>query len=834
MNITRTVEMSLLSKTRLSAAIDLAVSLKPSRFGGKTHAALLISAALLMPQAGYAQELLWDGGNTALHDNGAVDAGTGTWDASNRNWTTGTGATNGSWTGNSIAVFSKDSTVNIVGEQVVNGLRFSGATTLSSDAGGSLRLGQDMTFIDAFRPSEISANITGNGSLIVNGALTLTGKNSYTGGTLIGSSSYLTGNADSIRGRVSGWSVVFEQNEDAVYADTISTTFATKTGAGTLRLLQASSASWFINSGTLIPKQLDAAPEVRLGGTLRYEGSGGQFGNIYGDGNVEIAAGTGGMFEVQLFNRNAPGKATFSGLMSVESGTLAGSIYSNGSIIVKPGASFTANVERSQRLENFGTVSPSRSSSLPDSVGHITLTGDYVHHAGAVLKVNITPTENDSIQAGTTATLLGGEVRVEKVQGQYARTARYTLITANQGVTGTFATLTQNLPFLNLRLAYDAQHVYLDIARSRTRFADACLTFNQCQIAHSIDSVSDSETVADDLKLVVDELTTQSAAQAMASIDTLSGEVHASLAGALLNNLGTSTTTVADHLSRISPAGTSDVSNGLWIQAHDLDSKLDSDGNAGSITFRSKDLSLGADRWLSGHWLLGAALNAGRSDLHLKNADKAKTDTKGLSVYSSLQGERAYLRAVLDYTKASNKVERRVAVGPIRRQANADYDSTRTGLYLEGGLSFDVGSSQLQPLISVEHGRLKSDAFREFGAQEVSLIGRSQKLDRTTVGAGVRWIGNISRGGWTFSPAAELRWLHDTGDVTPFTQVAFAGAPTIWSEVDGVAAPSDRGVAGLSFTASRGNRLDLTLDYDYQHAGRLEAHNLSAGLRYKW
>ena len=60
---------------------------------------------------------------------------------------------------------------------------------------------------------------------------------------------------------------------------------------------------------------------------------------------------------------------------------------------------------------------------------------------------------------------------------------RYTILTAAGGVTGAFADVTSNLAFLDPSLSYDADNVYLRLARNDISFADIGETANQIAVA---------------------------------------------------------------------------------------------------------------------------------------------------------------------------------------------------------------------------------------------------------------------------------------------------------------------------------------------------------------
>src|SRR6185312_8587260 len=130
----------------------------------------------------------WDGGD-ALAD-GTVDGGVGTWQSFATNWTNDTGSANGGW-GGSVGVFSGSAgTVTVDGTQGVDTLQFS--TDGYTLRGGSLALnpasGPAGTFsIDnGVTTTVASAIVDGTGNTLKKvggGQLTLTGANTYSGGT---------------------------------------------------------------------------------------------------------------------------------------------------------------------------------------------------------------------------------------------------------------------------------------------------------------------------------------------------------------------------------------------------------------------------------------------------------------------------------------------------------------------------------------------------------------------------------------------------------------------------------------------------------------------------
>jgi hypothetical protein len=83
--------------------------------------------------------------------------------------------------------------------------------------------------------------------------------------------------------------------------------------------------------------------------------------------------------------------------------------------------------------------------------------------AGSIYEVALNPSTASLIKAGGTATITGGDVRVLAGQGNYAPLYKYTILTANGGVTGQFNGVTTNLAFLTPSLTEDANNVHLTL-----------------------------------------------------------------------------------------------------------------------------------------------------------------------------------------------------------------------------------------------------------------------------------------------------------------------------------------------------------------------------------
>lgn len=521
--------------------------------------------------------------------------------------------------------------------------------------------------------------------------------------------------------------------------------------------------------------------------------------------------------------------SAFGGVATVREGKLFVDGALGGTIEVEANA-WLGGAGRVGTVRNDGTLAPG------NGIGRLTFTGNYVHGASAMLLVDIAPdSTSDLLSIGGTATIEGGDVHVLKLPGQYFGGTRYTLINAAGGVSGQFSTLTQDLPFLDLRLAYDPNHVFLDIVRSQTQFAEACATFNQCQVAGSLDTISADQTLPEDLASALNELTTLDFADANATFDTLSGDAHASFATLMLESNASYGHLLASRMAMQREAmGMERVRGGAWVQGYGTSGDLEGNDGVQVTDYQYRGIAAGVDVWGSEAWLIGASLNAARMRADFREGDTGEADVRNVALYTSFKGERFYLDGTVLYGWSSNQIERTISIAATPHAVRADYDGHHASAYIETGLNFDLGHSRLQPLLSVEYATLKYDRFQERGAQSLDLIGDSHDTERTVFGAGARWSADVASARWTITPTAQVLWLHATGDAQATVDVAFAGAPDAGFRVTGAGWPEDRALASVGAAADNGNGLVLFAGYDYQAGSGLRQHHLNAGLRWLW
>jgi fibronectin-binding autotransporter adhesin len=137
---------------------------------------------------------------------------------------------------------------------------------------------------------------------------------------------------------------------------------------------------------------------------------------------------------------------------------------------------------------------------------------------------------NWAVVVGGSVLIEGGLVRLLADQGAWSWSTSANIISSAGAVSGTFDEVSSNLAFLTPELLYRANGVDLLVRRNDVRFRDVALTPNQHATAGALENLAVTNPI---FKAALDG----SRAGLQVGLDTLSGEVHASLAAAATNDL---------------------------------------------------------------------------------------------------------------------------------------------------------------------------------------------------------------------------------------------------------------------------------------------------------
>ncbi|YBV93884.1 autotransporter domain-containing protein (plasmid) [Phyllobacteriaceae bacterium JZ32] len=511
--------------------------------------------------------------------------------------------------------------------------------------------------------------------------------------------------------------------------------------------------------------------------------------------------------------------ASLAGSVDVLSGATLGGIGTVGGLTVADG----------------GTVAPG------NSIGTLSVAGDVVLEAGSTYRVEIAPDgSSDKVAASGSAVLDGGNVYVAKLMGNYMPGRRYTILAADGGVTGTFGGLSQNMPFVDLGLAYDPRNVYLDIARNEVSFPSVAITSNQMATAAAVEALGGGNQVFDAVVLQADEVDVRRA------FDQLSGEVHASVTTGLINDSRLLRNAANDRIRAAfndvaatdmpvlgfgpdtKPLVSGDVPvMAAWGQAFGAWSETKGNGNAAGLDQSTGGFVTGFDAAVAESWRLGVMAGYSRSSFDVDGRGSGDSDNYHIGVYGGGHWNALSLRSGLAYSWHSVETTRMVAFPGFEDHLRADYDAGTFQIFGELGYRIDTTRVAFEPFANLAHVRVKTDGFAEKGGV-AALTAGSETTDTTFTTLGLRASAPLVLGSVEAQARGTIGWQHAYGDRTPVSTLAF-GTGDAFSAA-GIPLAEDTALveAGFDFRLSR--RATLGVSYTGQFGSDLRQNGIDAKL----
>ncbi|GAA2838004.1 autotransporter-associated beta strand protein [Aminobacter aminovorans] len=636
-------------------------------------------------------------------------------------------------------------------------------------AGGTFDVKADLT---------ASGTISGQGKLTKTGSETLTLTGTISAGTLqIGSG----GTAGSIVGNVENNAVLaFNRSDLLTFAGAISGSGAVKqiglgktvltgtnsyTGGTTISAGTLSGSATSFGSGAILNNAafiIDQATDTSFANAINGTGS---------------------------FTKSGNGALTLTGtsLLSGDTTVSTGKLSVNGSL-----AKSAVTVASGATLGGTGIVGKltAQSGSIVNtgsSIGTLSVTGDASFAAGSTFQVDVDTTKSDRLSVAGKATLSGGTVQVLAGSGNYAPSTQYTILTAATGVLGQFTSVTSNLAFLTPTLTYTSNAVGLSLDRNDIKFTDIAATRNQFAAGGAADKLGNKHAI---YKAIVN-LDKDAARKAF---DTLSGEVHASIGGMLVQDsrflasaandriraafgdIGTAALPVMAYGPdgpEIAEATTERMA--FWGQAYGSWGRTGSDGNAAAFGRTTGGFIGGLDAGIGDNLRVGTF--AGFSNGSFDADDRASSGDSSAyhaGVFAGGRWQAFSLRAGAAYSWNHIETSRTVAFANFKDKLTASYDAGITQVFGEASYRLQTGDAIVEPFAALAYINVKTDGFTEKGGQ-AALRADASTAETTFTTLGVRASTDIAIRGMDATLHGMAGWRHAFGDVTPMTSVAFSG-----------------------------------------------------------
>ncbi|WP_430514467.1 autotransporter outer membrane beta-barrel domain-containing protein [Pannonibacter phragmitetus] len=690
--------------------------------------------------------------------------------------------------------------------------------------------------------------LSGTGGLVKtgDGALYLLGTSSYTGGTTISAGTLVVGDSHTsgtlgAGDIVNNGALVFNRSDVVTFAGNmtgtgtleqagsgtlvvtgkVDVTGATTISSGTLQLGDGGTTGEvtgpIVNNGTLVFNRSDnyTVPGTVTGsGRIDFKGSGRvEFAGTYSGSTAVTDA------KLVLSGNGLTGSPVTLGGLAGQTGTLAG----NGTV-----ASLT--------VLSGGIIAPG------NSIGTINVAGPVSFGAGSVyeVEVNANGTSDRVIATGAVTIDSGASVRVLAESGTYSASTTYSIV-SGASVSGQFnPVVTTNFAFLTAELGYSATDVLLTLTRNSTALPDVTDTPNAGSTASGLESLVGSSG----LKTAVTGLSAEGARNAF---NQLSGELHASAAGQMLEDSAIVRGTALKRLTqeafdrRFEGGDLAFEGTRVWGEA------LGSFGRS-----RAADTAFGFSRNMGG---LIAGIEARPTDQALAGVMAGYTgsylDSKPLGSTATVSAYHAGIYGSYDFAATD--------MGALSLRGGAAYSwqdfSTRRNVNfasISQRLDSDYDTGQVQGFGELAYGHMFSGVmqgafvegftglalvhqdgakFSETGGT-AALTGRGKSLETAFSTVGVRGALQTGVQGIPVRLTGEFAWRHAFGDVAATQTMVLAGGNPF--AIRGRALDRDAFLIGTSVSMTMTEKLDLTLAYQGELAAKATDHSVKGSFRLRF
>jgi subtilase-type serine protease len=799
-----------------------------------------------------------------------VDLGAGTLTAGGNNRSTeffgsiiGTGGLTKVGTGTMTLTTSLSATIN-------SQIDYSGTTSVQ---GGTLKAGN----VNAFSPNSTHALSIGT-TLDLNNFNQTIGALSGDGAVTLGSATLTTGGnnaSTAYTGSIAGTGGLSKAGTGTMTLFGIQTyTGPTNINGGTLSVslantfspqsafTVASGATFALANHSQLIASLAGAGIVSLGdATLTTGGSNASTtfsGSITGAGGSLVKQGT-GVFTLA-------GANGYTGTTNVNAGTLIvnGTIASSGALSVHSGATVGGiGTLPVTTINAGGTLSPG------NSVGTITIAGNltFVGAGNYIVEVSPAAADKTNVTGAPGTATLAGTLSAVGLGGSYTVGTKYTVLNATGGVSGTFGSLAISGSFgaTKPHIEYDANNVYLVL--DPTALSLTGLTRNERSVATAINTA----IAAGSQSAPFVALFNLTAAQLPGALDQLSGEVHASTAGVLMDESLYARSAVLGRLRQASYGGNSSMASlsmggpqafqggeelsalaygkspivtkappmasqpgydvVFWAQGFGARGKFDGDGNAASLQRDLAGFFSGVDTRVGTNGRLGIAAGYTGSRNNLDGRGSSNVETGHLSGYGGWSFGALNLRAGGAYAWHTIDTDRTIAFPGFFDRATAHYNGGTGQIFGEAGYGFAFGKVAVEPFAGGAWVHLKTDAFNERGGA-AALAGAANNFEVGYSSLGIRAASMIPVGNdMVLVPRVSASWQHAFNDVTPLATLAFqsAGVPFVIAGVP-IARDSLLTEAGLDLAIGR----SATLGVSYVGQAARSVHDHAAKGKFSW
>jgi outer membrane autotransporter protein len=563
-----------------------------------------------------------------------------------------------------------------------------------------------------------------------------------------------------------------------------------------------------------------------------------------------VISGVGALTKDGAGELTLTGTNTYSGGTTIENGTL---------MVGSPQALGAGNV----------TV---KGGALTTDPGAITVASNYAQTGGTLL-LHVTganPGQYDSLNVGGHATL-GGTLQLVALNGfKLGTTQQLTLVTAQGGIQGQFSTFinpfARNGP-LQPGLVYGPNSVILEFLK--TSFVPFALTRSQRRVAANLDEVVAEQSPAPirpessprdkATAALIDFLFREPATNLPEDFDRIVGTDLSSLYEMSFSGANIQRFNLTERMAEIRQGATGFSSSlsanrqqlplgkgtveeksvvqpspenrwGVFVSGNGDFVSVEGDENGHGYDFTTAGVTLGVDYRITKTLAIGLMGGYARTWADLARDGRVTVNTGKGGLYATWWDRGFYINGFVGGGYDSYDTRR----GALQGFANGSTDGTEFDTFADVGYDAKIGNWSLGPYVTLAYTSTNLDGYSEHGSlAPLHFVSQHEQSLRTDLGFRAEY--RIKAWGVELRPSVRAAWEHEyLYSALPIHAGLASGAGDIFT-VEGPNEGHDSAIVGAGLNVQLTKSVLLYLDYDGQVGrDRYDSHAVTGGLRWSF
>ncbi|RUL72961.1 S8 family serine peptidase [Dyella choica] len=526
--------------------------------------------------------------------------------------------------------------------------------------------------------------------------------------------------------------------------------------------------------------------------------------------------------------------STYTGSTTVNGGTLnAVSLNSNAAIASTGTLAITGTASGSTPLIN-GSVN-NQGTLVVGTTSNLVMAGNYTQ-SGGKLAVSL----GSALQASGTATLSNNAaLYVYGANQGYVANSKTTVLSATNGLTGTFASLsTPSTVTLQATLVYDANDAFLNVTQinltqaagapyATSAAAGAVRTQSAFNTINSVMSGSNAQPLPTSFVSGAASIQqSQTTAELQKSLSSLSGQMYATSAAMTFEAIDADTRALSDRFDSLLDSPQSFERNSKfqsWSQNLGYQGSFSRSGYD-NLGFQLNGSMVGGDRMLGNGAVLGYAISHSQGLGNLQqSADQGFSRALEGMVYGGIVHGNWYTMGRFGVGSDWQNTRRELLLGSQYAGVGSFSNGRYQVAYSESGYRFNAGKWKLTPYADLEYANVERDGFNELGGAGFGLSSSSQTVQRWQAGIGLRGSRQWQMpDGSSLSLQARFQWqdafsMHGVMPTASFT------ALQQFMPINGIGLSRYGNIAGVSLNWRFSERAQLSIGADEYNAQRAHA-----------